>query len=98
MEEDQIHTPEENQIHTEEVTVTPEPVAAEVITPEVITPEDTYSPPEPSKEQAAVVTDAAHGGVFLNIVIDGRRYAVTAANEADARQLLTDSPEMCRVP
>ncbi|WP_407543778.1 hypothetical protein Q0M94_28260 (plasmid) [Deinococcus radiomollis] len=59
-------------------------------------PEATYDPPAPSKEQAAVVTELGDG-VLLSVVIDGKRHAVSAATEADARKFLADHPEMCLV-
>jgi len=55
-----------------------------------------YTPPAPA-QSPVVVTQLEIGGVLVSYIFEGRRYACTAANEKDARDLLTADPVFCLV-
>ena len=56
---------------------------------------DTYAPPTPARtaETVAEVGDC----ILVSYYDEGQRYAAIGASEADARKLLAEHPEMCRV-
>ena len=57
---------------------------------------DTYAPPTPARtaETVADVGDC----ILVSYYDEGQRYAAIGASEADARKLLAEQPQLCRVP
>lgn len=57
---------------------------------------DTYAPPTPARtaETVAEVGDC----ILVSYYDEGQRYAAIGATEADARKLLAEQPQLCRVP
>ena len=57
---------------------------------------DTYAPPTPARtaETVAEVGDC----ILVSFYDEGQRYAAIGATEADARKLLAEQPQLCRVP
>ena len=58
--------------------------------------EPDYAPPTPARtaETVAEVGDC----ILVSYYDEGQRYAAIGATEADARKLLAEQPQLCRVP
>ena len=58
--------------------------------------EPDYAPPTPARtgETVAEVGDC----ILVSFYDEGQRYAAIGASEADARKLLAEQPQLCRVP
>ena len=75
----------------EDPQVTPETAA--LLTERYAEPD--YAPPAPSRTAETVAE--LNGNIVISYYEEGQRYAAIGATEADARKLLAEQPDMCRV-